>query len=56
MKILWKLLFRKSGKTGKPQKNKKKKKNLSLVLLDKLGIVLLAALALKWNEDLWKPE
>jgi len=52
MKLIWKLLFGKPKKAGRP---KKAKKNLGPVLLDKLAGGALAALSMKWNEDLWKP-
>ena len=52
MKLIMKLLF---GKTKKASRPKKAKKNLGLSLLDKLAGAALAALSLKWNEDLWKP-
>ena len=52
MKLIMKLLFGKPKKASRP---KKAKKNLGLSLLDKLAGAALAALSLKWNEDLWKP-
>ena len=54
MKLIWKLLFGKPKKASRPKKVKKKK-NLSLTLLDSLAGAALTALALRWNEDLWKP-
>ncbi len=53
MKLLWKLFF---GKPGRVKKPKKRKRNLMLVLLDKLAGIPLTALELKWSEDLWKPD
>ena len=52
MKLIWKLLFGKPKKTNRP---KKEKKSLGLTLLDKLAGAALAAISLKWNENLWKP-
>ena len=52
MKLILRLLFGKPKKTDKPNKEKK---DLRLTLLDKLAGGALAALSLKWNEDLWKP-
>ena len=52
MKLIWKLLFGKPKKASRP---KKAKKNLGLTLLDRLAGAALAAVSLKWNEDLWKP-
>ena len=52
MKLILRLLFGKPKKANMP---KKKKKNLGLSLLDKLAGAALAAVSLKWNEDLWKP-
>ena len=52
MKLIMKLLF---GKPKKGSRPKKAKKNLGLSLLDKLAGAARAALSLKWNEDLWKP-
>ena len=52
MKLIMKLLFGKPKKASRP---KKAKKNLGLTLLDRLAGAALAAVSLKWNEDLWKP-
>ena len=52
MKLIMKLLFGKPKKANRP---KKEKKSLGLSLLDKLAGGALAALSMKWNEDLWKP-
>ena len=52
MKLILRLLFGKPKKANRP---KKAKKNLGLTLLDRLAGAALAAVSLKWNEDLWKP-
>lgn len=52
MKLILRLLF---GKPKKASRQKKAKKNLGLTLLDKLAGAALAAVSMKWNEDLWKP-
>ena len=52
MKLILRLLFGKPKKANRP---KKEKKSLGLTLLNKLAGAVLAAISLKWNEDLWKP-
>ena len=53
MKLLLRLIL---GKPLRAKKPKKHRKNLLLLLLDKLAGIPLTALELKWNEDLWKPD
>ncbi len=53
MKLLRLLIF---GKPARAKKPKKAKKNLLLILLDKIASIPITALEMKWNEDLWKPE
>ena len=53
MKILLRLLF---GKPAAARRPKKKRKNLLLVLLDKLMGIPLSAVERKLNDDLWKPD
>lgn len=51
--ILWKLL--KFGRFEKPAKPEKRKMSAGEAIADWLASLALAALAGKWNKDLWKP-
>ncbi|MBQ9664737.1 MAG: hypothetical protein IJV40_16470 [Oscillospiraceae bacterium] len=56
MKLLKLLFGRKPARPARQKAPTKPKKNLLLVLLDKILQIPLAALEAKWNEDLWKPK